>query len=317
MSITNEIHLSNDISIINIISEKQFVFFRDFIPKFINDFHSEESLFFQKYLNIYIFENLWDISEEEIYSNIIKFIYQDKKNIDQFILYFDRVMIETNKSVFWHRLIYEFITNENLNTDKTINPSSECINLILLIDLVKRNLIEDNVFLNKQFDKTLFYHIVSASIDIISLKSKHNIMLIFLKNKLYRKLVISWMYKLIDYTNIIKSDITGNMEDETIDEYEKRIIRLNDSTKIGSICLNLFYNLWNDGMVNDSSIKKIHYNYITSKSCPLNLCEQDETDNTDYNFITHSFFIIYKLFDNVYISSYHEVLERNEIIKVI
>ena len=303
---------SPDISIINTISEKQFEFFGDLIPKFINDFINDDVddvVYFEKYLNIYIFENLWDISEKEIYTNIIKFIYQDKENIDKFILYFDRVITETKKSSFWHKLICEFITNE-------LCIGSVNINLILLIDLVKRNLIEEAVFLNETFEETFLYPIISAPIDTISLQSKQNIMLIFLKNKLTRKLVISWMYRLINYTEIIKSDIIGHTEDETLDEYEERIVKVNNATHIGSICLKLFYNLWKDGMPNELSINKIDYNFITSKSCPLNFCEQDENNtNTEYNFITHTFFIIYKLFDTVYISSYHEVIERKEIIK--
>ena len=286
------------------------------IPKFINDFlnytqrkDDDDVVYFQKYLNIYIFENLWDISEKEIYTNIIKFIYQDKENIDKYILYFERVITETKKPSFWNKLIYEFITNEELGI------GGISINLILLIDLVKQNLIEEDVFLNETFEETFLYPIISAPIDTISVQSKQNIMLIFLKNKLTRKLVISWMYRLIKYTGIIKSDIIGHTEDETLDEYEDLIVKVNNATKIGSICLKLFYNLWKDGMTNELSINKIDYNLITSKSCPLNFCEQDETNtNTEYNFITHTFFIIYKLFDIVYISSYHEVIERKEII---
>ena len=126
---------SPDISIINTISEKQFEFFSDLIPKFINDFlnytqrkDDDDLIFFQKYLNIYIFENLWDNCEKDIYSNIIKCIYQDKENIDKIILYFERVITETKKPSFWNKLIYEFVTNEELGIgDVSINLTSSMV----------------------------------------------------------------------------------------------------------------------------------------------------------------------------------------------
>jgi hypothetical protein len=300
-----------DISIINTIEDKKFVFFEENIINFINDFDSEESSFFQKYLNMYIFDNLWNESENDIYFSIIKYIYSN--DFESKIIYFNSII--ENKDLFWYKLVKQFVFNEKLKNDNNINLiiQNVGINLIKLVDSGKLYLINKDYLLD--IKESWLYYIVLSPIDIVSLQTKEEILLIFLKNKEYRKVIIEWCYNVLDYTNIIKTDTIGNMSNENVEDYSDRIDKLNNATKFGSICLKLFYRIWKGGIKFDESLEKIKYNFITSKVCNLNFCEPDDNnETTQYNFLTYMFFILYKLFDNVYISSYYELQKRDSIL---
>ena len=242
-----------DISIINTIEDKKFVFFEENIINFINDFDSEESSFFQKYLNMYIFDNLWNESENDIYFSIIKYIYSN--DFESKIIYFNSII--ENKDLFWYKLVKQFVFNEKLKNDNNINLiiQNVGINLIKLVDYGKLYLINKDYLLD--IKESWLYYIVLSPIDIVSLQTKEEILLIFLKNKEYRKVIIEWCYNVLDYTNIIKTDTIGNMSNENVEDYSDRIDKLNNATKFGSICLKLFYRIWKGGIKFDESLEKI------------------------------------------------------------
>ena len=299
-----------DISIITSIGDNGFKFFTEKFQYFVNiTKDNEEFIIFQKYLNIYLFENLWATPKDSIFVDVIEFWFYNPKlfhtifndKIDTFIDY---------KKQFW----YEFYKCVFQYIDFDRNIESYIIkHITLLITSNKEYIILSlNPFDNIE-DDILSIIVQSQNINY---DTKYNILLLFLKDKLYRPIIVRWMLEIVDYSYSIKNCLIGNEETETIHDYTKRIESINFYTKFIGECLKLFYNLWSGGIKKDEDLKKINYHFITSRMCSLKLCEIDNKNKLeDYNFLTQLFFIIFKLIDSIIISSFNEISERELIIQ--
>ncbi len=299
-----------DISIITLIGDNGFKFFTDKFQAFVNvPKKNEEFILFQKYLNIYLFENLWTTLTDSIFVEVIEFWVSNPdlfhaiftEHLEKFIDY---------KKEFW----YEFYKCLLTHIDFDRNVESYIIERItpLIISNKHHIILPLNPFDDIE-DDILSIIVQSQNINY---DTKYKILLLLLKDKNYRTLIINWMLEVVDYSHCIKTCLIGHEETETSVEYESRVKKLNLYTKFSCECLKLFYDLWVGGIKKDGDLQKINYHYLTSRLCPLKFCETDDKNIIeDYNFLTQLYFIILKLVDNIVISSYNEISEREIIIQ--
>jgi len=298
-----------DISIITSIGDNGFQFFTDKFQAFVNvPKKNEEFILFQKYLNIYLFENLWTELTDYIYVDVIRFWFSNPKlfhtifteHLEKFIDY---------KKEFWYDFYKCLLTH--IDFDRTIE-SHIIQHITPLIISNKHNIILPLNPFDDIEDDMLSIIVQSQNINY---DTKYHILLLLLKDKNYRTIVIKWMLEVVDYSHSVKTCLIGHEETETAIDYDKRVKKINVYTKFSCECLKLFYDLWVGGIKKDGDLQKINYHYLTSKCCPLKFCETDDKNIIeDYNFLTQLFFIILKLVDNVVISSYSEISERETII---
>ena len=237
-----------DISIITLIGDNGFKFFTDKFQAFVNvPKENKEFILFQKYLNIYLFENLWTELTDSIFVEVIEFwvsnpvlfhtIFTDQ--LDKFIDY---------KKEFW----YEFYKCLLTHIDFDRNVESYIIEHItpLIISNKHQIILPLNPF--DEIEDDMLSIIVQSQ--NINYDTKYKILLLLLKDKNYRTVIINWMLEVVDYSHSVKTCLIGHEETETAIDYEKRVKKLNFYTKFSGECLKLFYDLWVGGIKKDGDI---------------------------------------------------------------
>lgn len=325
-----------EINIINTIEQKQLDFFTDLFEKISKiDTDLNQYQLFKKYFDIYIYSNLWVKPEKEVHIELIKYIIKDTNvysvNVYSFtkeINYINIFLDDETKGPFWINIINMLLDIESykntfdekdypLDFFKSIKTHLEKINHSLLMKLVninKKYIVQSPLWMAPDINKGILCKIINSNILFTGIKV--DIFLVFLKDKLLRDDILAFMTKLVLNSNSIKNIEYGAIDGESLTNYKKRMEEINKKTKFYYNCLTVFYFLLDRGIKSDDSIEKIHFNYIKSFKCPFNFCDtKNQEDTQKYNFMTRIFFMNHKLIDNIYITSYNEIEQRNTIIK--
>mgnify|MGYP006135846059 CR=1 FL=1 len=323
-----------EINIINTIGAKKMSFFTTRFEKMSTiDTESSEYQLFKKYFDIYIHSNLWEQDDIEIYLEIIKYIKEESDitslslfSFTKEINFINKFLDTKNNGIFWGNIIHTLLYIDSYSDayderDEKFSPSFfksikkhlKELNFSLILKIIhinKKEIVKSPLWTST--DTSILYKIISSNILFISIKV--DIFLVFLKDKTLRDDMLSFMNKLVIESKKIKETIIGSSI-EDIEQYDIKIKQLNKDSKFYYKCLSVFCFLLERGIKSEDSLEKIHFNYIKSFKCPFNFCDITSLEDTQkYNFMTRLFFMIHKLIDNIYITSYNEIDQRDSII---
>ena len=157
--------------------------------------------------NLYIFENNYNCSKSEIFTNFSKFIDNNILSCNHLIDNINILVEESKISEFW----YNITCNIYLFDEKTIfklfqlNKNYMVNNYYWVNSLSEFNInntININININNDIPVSILSNIILSQ--YISIDVKVDIFLIFLKNNIYKQDILNWIYEVVKFSNITK-----------------------------------------------------------------------------------------------------------------